>query len=290
MSLIVVPRKRATAVDFPGKLGKFISNKYSPQDAAQHNEGVKALGEMRGQCMNASDPSEENREKGLRYWAQIALLDNRIDFNQVGMIFEWHDAFGKGKMTSVSMHLEIAAVLFNTAVLFLHAGAKEHQIATSDAFKNALVCYKRAAGMLTGVKNAAAKIDGIVTRDLSQDSLTMLHTLAMAHAQRCFFEQAEASKKSAAVLSKVAGGCADLYAEAQAPTQAGDLAKHLKNTTLCQELEIEASVFRASSHLYAAKVGPTTFSPCSLFLHAARRTPWAGWTCVPAPALSRESP
>ena len=241
MSLIVVPRKRATAVDFPGKLGKFISNKYSPQDAAQHNEGVKALGEMRGQCMNASDPSEENREKGLRYWAQIALLDHRIDFNQVGMVFEWHDAFGKGKMTSVSMHLEIAAVLFNTAVLFLHAGAKEHQIATSDAFKNALVCYKRAAGMLTGVKNAAAKIDGIVTRDLSQDSLTMLHTLAMAHAQRCFFEQAEASKKSAAVLSKVAGGCADLYAEAQAPTQAGDLAKHLKNTTLCQELEIEAS-------------------------------------------------
>ena len=263
MSLIVVPRKRATAVDFPGKLGKFISNKYSPQDAAQHNEGVKALGEMRGQCMNANDPSEENREKGLRYWAQIALLDHRIDFNQVGMVFEWHDAFGKGKMTSVSMHLEIAAVLFNTAVLFLHAGAKEHQIATSDAFKNALVCYKRAAGMLTGVKNAAAKIDGIVTRDLSQDSLTMLHTLAMAHAQRCFFEQAEASKKSAAVLSKVAGGCADLYAEAQAPTQAGDLAKHLKNTTLCQELEIEASHPPSYSFPYCVSYGSLNPPPPS---------------------------
>jgi len=83
MSLIVVPRKRSVAIDYPAKLGKFISTQYSAAEASQHNEGVKALGELRAQCLHAADPSEANRDTGMRYWAQLSLLDNRIDFNQV---------------------------------------------------------------------------------------------------------------------------------------------------------------------------------------------------------------
>ncbi|KAJ1468118.1 BRO1 domain-containing protein [Baffinella frigidus] len=278
MSLIMVPRKRSVAIDYPAKLGKFISTQYSPAEAAHHNEGVKALGEQRAQCLHASDPGESNRDIGMRYWAQLSLLDNRIDFNQVGMRFEWYDAFkgptalapSQGKCASISLNLEIASVLFNTAVLYLHAGSKEHQVGTSESFKNALGFFKKAAGMFAAVKDTASKIDGAVSKDLSADCLTMLETLSLAHAQRCFLEQAAASKKSPAILAKLAGGCANLYAEAHGPTASGgelakhlkahgptasggELAKHLKGTTLGAETELEALYFRASSHIYAAQ-------------------------------------
>jgi len=258
----MVPRKRSVAIDYPAKLGKFISTQYSPAEAAHHNEGVKALGEQRAQCLHASDPGESNRDIGMRYWAQLSLLDNRIDFNQVGMRFEWYDAFkgptalapSQGKCASISLNLEIASVLFNTAVLYLHAGSKEHQVGTSESFKNALGFFKKAAGMFAAVKDTASKIDGAVSKDLSADCLTMLETLSLAHAQRCFLEQAAASKKSPAILAKLAGGCANLYAEAHGPTASGgELAKHLKGTTLGAETELEALYFRASSHIYAAQ-------------------------------------
>ena len=115
-SLLVPPRKKSQGVDYPTGLNRFLSSTQGEQEAADHRDAIKALGEMRAQTLSVTEPSEASLQNSVQYWAQVSLLGKRIDFNQVGLTFTWVDAFkgpsvlapSEGKVTSMNVNLEIA--------------------------------------------------------------------------------------------------------------------------------------------------------------------------------------
>ena len=61
-SMLVPPRKKSLAVDYPKLLARFLTSTYSPQEATDNRDGIKALAEMRAQCLSAAEVKTE-REK-----------------------------------------------------------------------------------------------------------------------------------------------------------------------------------------------------------------------------------
>ena len=266
-SLLVPPRKKSQGVDYPTGLNRFLSSTQGQQEAADHRDAIKALGEMRAQTLSVTEPSEASLQNSVQYWAQVSLLGKRIDFNQVGLTFTWVDAFkgpsvlapSEGKVTSMNVNLEIAAVLFNTAVLFMVHGSHAHKDGNggTEGLKIAAQSFKKAAGMFLGAAAAASKIDQAISVDLSPECLSMLETMCLAHGQRCFYEKAKDDKMKDAILAKLASAAANMYgqiASSISGAHASDrLAKHFKGSAWIHDLAGEHAVFRAAAHMHAAK-------------------------------------
>jgi hypothetical protein len=262
-SQLVAPLKKSAQIDFPGSINRFLSNTYSPQEASEYREATKSLAEMRNKVLAAHEASDDILAESIKYWAQLHLLDKRIDFNQVGIAFTWLDAFkgpttfhpSQGKVVSTTLNLEIASVLFNAAALHMKRGGDV--LISKGHFKTASQLFKQAAGMFSGAKDAAAKIDQEPSTDISQVCLTMLETLCLAHAQRCFYEQGKSDKMKDGILSKLASGAANLYSQAASAisgTQAAEkMLKHFKGSPWINELAVEEAEFKAAAHAHAAK-------------------------------------
>ena len=262
-TMLVPPRKKSQKVDYTGVLTRFLSNTYSPQEAADNGDGIKTLAEMRAQALSATEPTDANIDCSIRYWAQLCLLDKRVDFNQVGLNFTWMDAFkgptsfapGQGKVTCSSLHLEMAAVLFNAACLVMAHGSTAHNDGNGGAegLKTASHSFKKAAGMFAAAKSHAAKVDREVTVDLSQECLSLLETLCLAHAQRCFYEKARGDNMKDGILAKLAAATWTFYSQASAGLASANLAKHFKGSSWMADVAAEEAVFRAAAHAHAAK-------------------------------------
>lgn len=149
--MLVPPRKTSTAVDVSAKLEKFLLEKQSAEIANQHKDACKSLGELRAQTLHSTEPSEGARETCIKYWAQLALLDKRINFSQAGIQFQWHDAFlppstfnpGQGRITNSSVHLEMASVLFNAGVMAGAQGVREHSAGGVENLKLAAAVFRK---------------------------------------------------------------------------------------------------------------------------------------------------
>jgi programmed cell death 6-interacting protein len=263
-NMLVPPRKKSQKVDYAAVLTRFLSNTYSPQEAADNNEGIKILAEMRAQALSAEHPSDANIDNSVRYWAQLFLLDKRIDFNQVGLNFTWMDAFkgpttlapGQGKLTCASLHLEMAAVLFNAACLLMAHGSNAHNNGNGGAegLKTASQSFKKAAGMFAAAKTHAAKLDREVTVDMSAECLTLLENLCLAHAQRCFYEKAKGDNMKDGILAKLAAAAWNFYGQVTAGLdKTASLAKHFKGSAWQADVAAEEAIFRAAAHMHAAK-------------------------------------
>ena len=77
--MLVPPRKKSHAVDYAGLLKRFLSNTYSPQEAADNADGIKSLAEMRSQAIAAAEVayvcrSDEYGSCNASHAAAAALL------------------------------------------------------------------------------------------------------------------------------------------------------------------------------------------------------------------------
>jgi hypothetical protein len=54
-TMLVPPRKKSYGVDYPNVLSRFLSSTYSPQEATDNREAIKALSEMRAQALSVSE-------------------------------------------------------------------------------------------------------------------------------------------------------------------------------------------------------------------------------------------
>ena len=124
--------------------------------------------------------------------------------------------------------------------------------------KTAAQAFKKAAGMFSGATSAAARIDQAVSTDLSPECLSLLETLCLAHAQRCFYEKAKGDKMKDGILAKLAQGAANLYGQVASgvsgPQAADRIAKHFKGTSWGSDLAVEEALYSAIAHIHAAKV------------------------------------
>lgn len=123
--------------------------------------------------------------------------------------------------------------------------------------KAASQAFRKAAGMFSGATSAAARIDQAVSTDLSPECLSLLETLCLAHAQRCFYEKAKGDKMKEGILAKLAAGAAGLYAQVAsgiAGPQASDrVLKHLKGSAWGSDITVEEAMFSAAAHMHAGK-------------------------------------
>mmetsp|Transcript_48178 Transcript_48178/g.98422 ORF Transcript_48178/g.98422 Transcript_48178/m.98422 type:complete len:505 (+) Transcript_48178:115-1629(+) len=256
--MIVPPRKTSAAVDVAGKLQQFLQTSQGAEEASRHKDACKVLGEMRAQCLHSTEPSDTALQLGVKYWAQLSLLDKRINFSQAGIQFQWHDAFlapttfnpGQGRITNSSVHLEIASILFNTGVMAGAQGEREHTAGGIENLKTAATAFRKGAGMFVMAKEVASKVDGAISLDIGADFLSLLEHLFLGHAQRCFYEKAVKDNMKHSILAKLCGGVAECYANANAPISnpTSDLAKHLKNVNWAGLLTIDMLYYKALSH------------------------------------------
>eukprot|EP00960_Hanusia_phi_P055641 763020-Hanusia_phi.AAC.12 len=172
--MLIPPRKKTFGVDYQGRMGKFFSIHYSAQEANEMKEAIKNLSELRAQSLHASEATNANCDVSIRYWAQLCLLDKRIDFSQIGLVFTWIDAFkgpttlspNQGRMNSTALTLEISSVLFNIGAMLAFQGNTIHSSGGQENLKQASILFKRAAGFFAGVKAYSSRIDGAVSIDL----------------------------------------------------------------------------------------------------------------------------
>jgi len=126
-----------------------------------------------------------------------------------------------------------------------------------QGMKVASQAFKKAAGMFNAAMSAAARIDQAVSTDLSPECLSLLETLCLAHAQRCFYEKAKGDKMKDGILAKLAAGAAGLYAQVASgiagPQAADRILKLFKGSTWSTDFTVEEAMFWAAAHLHAGK-------------------------------------
>mmetsp|Transcript_17704 Transcript_17704/g.34619 ORF Transcript_17704/g.34619 Transcript_17704/m.34619 type:complete len:254 (+) Transcript_17704:124-885(+) len=247
--------KKSNPADFADRVGKYLASVHSPEEAAHHAEALKHLNSLRAKCLGAVEPNEANTEMLLKYWSQLSLVENRIDWAVVNLPFTWADVWkgasafsaNSSRTTLPSLKWEQACVLFNCAVMHARIGERELTSSDGDKVKSASANFRKAAGMFLAARQLASALGGeTLTPDMGQDCLSMMENLCLAHAQRCFYEKASRENMKASILAKLAGGVADLYGAAHAPLAEADspLNKASPGGKWAKELAIEMLSFR----------------------------------------------
>ena len=185
------------------------------RDAAK--EAVHKIEGMRKALPKES--TEAAVQQHIEYWAQLSQLEARIDsFAALDVTFTWYDSWAPPKVPispspvkSAACGLESAAVLFNAATLSLQVGERYYKLRTMENnYKTAAKSFVQAAGLYQSAYERVRGMQNLVSVDLSSTCLEALKTLALAHAQRCWYESAAAQSQLLAA-QRLAAATADYY-------------------------------------------------------------------------------
>eukprot|EP00291_Cryptomonas_curvata_P000030 CAMPEP_0172189988 /NCGR_PEP_ID=MMETSP1050-20130122/22852_1 /TAXON_ID=233186 /ORGANISM="Cryptomonas curvata, Strain CCAP979/52" /LENGTH=339 /DNA_ID=CAMNT_0012864789 /DNA_START=93 /DNA_END=1109 /DNA_ORIENTATION=+ len=235
--MLVPPLKKSTSIELARRLITYIEKAHSPAEAASQSEAINKLGDIRLTCIQVKEPNEAGINLLIRYWAQLCLLEKRVDFEKVNLQFIWYEAYkgyssmspATGRTASTALGLELGAILFNCGALCAQAADRDYARPAADSIKAAAAGFRRAAGLFSGAREALAPLTTGVTVDIGAEGLRMLENLCLAHAQRCVYESGRRQGMSGGTLAKVAAGAAELYGTALSLTMGptSDLGRHL---------------------------------------------------------------
>jgi len=186
------PLKKTEQLKIEKNIQEWIIQKHGRGRKSDWGPQVHRLGDMR--MMIEESPSKcTDREHCERYLKAhhlyAALLTHAtphfpLDDGRLGFTWTWTDTDGANKCSSHRVSTEIAAVLFNAAVLHCMVAAELKQ--DLDGLTRAIRHYQTAAGLWDA---ALEKVSGEerATKDLSEKVLSLARRMAICHAMHTFY-------------------------------------------------------------------------------------------------------
>ena len=152
-----------------------------------------------------------------RYQAMICQVEAmcaNASLKEHKLEFKWDDAFETGAQShaEADWDFERACVLFNLAAS-LSFQANDVDRLVEGGPKLACNLYQRAAGCLDECLKLVREAAWVASADLSSDTLSLLSSLMLAQAQKCFVEKAASDGMAPATLAKLTAECSALYQE-----------------------------------------------------------------------------
>lgn len=259
--------KKAVAVNLSKSLSAFISSEYG-KDPAEFAEDLASLDAMRTEAINAPI-TQAGLGKIQRYFGHLHFLSkNKFPMQaadeDIKIAFGWHNSMGKEMakpMTSFSVRFELAALLFNTAVIHAKMGEAEG-IGSVDGLKKSCALYMTAAGIFDWIgENLSASVSLPAGSDLSQPALAALSQLMLARAQECFILKGTMDKSIRdGMLAKLGAAAGAMYDRAY--DQASSHGKLLFPQHLLYWMQVKALLLhsmanyrKSGEHLAAGEYG-----------------------------------
>ncbi|WVZ59474.1 hypothetical protein U9M48_009608 [Paspalum notatum var. saurae] len=253
--MLAIHEKKTTPTDLYRPLRLYISSVYSEREAAEADDDLSVVRDLRAAIEQPSlpDPSslEQRRDALLAYARALSLVEPRFPISPDrahvhSLTFTWHDAFkGNKKCALASVHLEKAAVLFNLGAVYSQIALAADR-STDVGIRTACSAFQSAAGAFACLREsgvaAKAVAAGATTVDVTPECAGMLEKLMLAQAQECFFEKVIAGGKPPALCSKVARQVGIFYEEAYAALSAPPLSQHFDKTWV-SHVQLKAAQF-----------------------------------------------
>ena len=165
-------------------LTTFLNDKYGKAKAKEFGAPLLRLDDMRSMMIDALRlPDEAHLKAQYIYCAHLVHAAQHFPLNDgsLGITWTWMDTDGRTRTTSPNSGLEVAAVLFNAAVV--HCVVAEESERHKDGAHKAMQYYQAAAGLFDNVRQRlASEPDIAVTTDLMPHTLQTLTRQAMCHA------------------------------------------------------------------------------------------------------------
>ncbi|CAH2324210.1 rhophilin-2 isoform X1 [Pelobates cultripes] len=183
--LIPLGLKETKDVDFTTAFKDFILEHYS-EDGSDYENELADLMDLRQACRT---PTRDDAGVDLLvgYFQQLGFIENRFfpPSRNMGVIFTWYDSFTGVPVSQPNISLEKASIVFNIAALYTQIGTRCNR-QTKDGLENAISAFKRAAGVLSYLKETFTHTPSY---DLSPAMLGALIKLLLAEAHECYFEK-----------------------------------------------------------------------------------------------------
>jgi predicted phage tail protein len=145
---------------------------------------------------------------------QAEIMCTGLSLKEQRLEFKWDDAFEPGAQAHAEADwvFERACVLFNLAAS-LSFEANDVDRTVDGGPKLACNLYQRAAGCLDECLKLVRDGAWVASADMSSDTLSLLSSLMLAQAQKCFVEKAASDGMASATLAKLTAECSALYAD-----------------------------------------------------------------------------
>ncbi|KAI3380159.1 hypothetical protein SNEBB_008335 [Seison nebaliae] len=255
MSFLMIPYKRSNEQTFTKKVGNYFKDTVQ----CSYESELKKLDQLRHEALFTSSGDEKSKRLE-QYLDQIALLRKKVPFSEidVNVQFRWSDAFDKGsailsglRMFSGQIDLEELSVLFNLVSSLSELAARQN-LDSDSQMKTAAISLQRCIGIVDYIMTHIHVVLGSQKSiDFSDEGLNLIKQILSAQTQEIFYVKANL-KKNAAITSKIAAECGNLYQEAYLSCQLKGIRDFLPSHW-SQHLENRANYFNGLSRYYAAE-------------------------------------
>ena len=213
-----IEMKNADGVDMAKSISKYIQKVYGAAEQQQFKAAAGQLSARREKVRDGISRGVLTIEQLRTYYTEVAQLEQHVPLSdtQCKILFKWSNPLstsghGCGQMSG---GFERACLLYNLGALHAEM-AKRSDLTMATGLKTAAGHYAQSAGCFERLRDVVMPtLGGELTKDMSAPSLSMMRSIALAEAQELFYMKAEGDGGSGALLSKLAGGLAELWGEA----------------------------------------------------------------------------
>ncbi|EJU01410.1 BRO1-domain-containing protein [Dacryopinax primogenitus] len=243
---IAIPLKKTDEVDWTTPLRQAISHSYGDNPDSYVTE-IGQLSRCRQDAVRGAGSDQTARDLLYKYFGQLELLELR--FAEIKVSFPWYDAFTSKLTTQTSLAFEKACVIFQIAAVHSALAQQQHR-GSPEGIKRAFYFFRSAAGLLTYINENFLHAP---STDLSKEVVKFLTGIMMAQATEVFFEQSRDTKKSDALVGKIAAQTGALYTSLS--EEARDfMGRGIFDRNWVSLVQIKAKYFTSVAHLYRSQV------------------------------------
>ncbi|KZO99027.1 BRO1-domain-containing protein [Calocera viscosa TUFC12733] len=243
---IAIPLKKTDEVDWTTPLRQAISHSYGDNPDNYANE-IGQLQRCRQDAVRGAGSDQTARDLLYKYFGQLELLELR--FAEIKVSFPWYDAFTSKLTTQTSLAFEKACVIFQIAAVHSTLAQQQHR-GSPEGIKRAFYYFRSSAGLLTYINENFLHAP---STDLSKEVIKMLTGIMMAQATEVFFEQSRDTKKSDALVGKIASQTGFLYT-ALAEEVRDFMGRGIFDRNWVSLIQIKAKYFMSIAHYYRSQV------------------------------------
>ncbi|KAK3003733.1 hypothetical protein RJ639_018146 [Escallonia herrerae] len=252
--MLAIHEKKTTPLDLYRPLRNYIAFTYSEREAANLDDDLQTLNDLRSSATSATDTLPHRRDLLQNYHKALTAVESRFpispDKDHINTVtFVWHDAFkNKQKASQQNIHLEKAAVVFNLGAVWSQMGLGFDR-ASVEGRRQAVQAFIAAAGAFAYLRDNSsmkASMGSSTTVDVSVECAGMLERLMLAQAQECVFENSIAKGSTPGACAKIARQVGVYYEEALAALSVAPLNQHFDKGWL-SHVQLKAALFYAEA-------------------------------------------